>query len=220
MLPLSFASPGGGLAVLAIGAHPDDIEIGAGGTLRALVRAGALASIRWVVLSAEGDRQAEARAGAAAFLDGGPQPDLIIGSFRDGYFPYEGGAVKTFVAGLAEGHHPDLVLCPRRLDLHQDHRLVGDLTWNTFRNHLVLEYEIPKYDGDLGQPNVFVKLTHEECEDKVSRILGAYPSQASKPWCTPDTFVGLARLRGIECRSEGGYAEAFEARKIVLTTKA
>jgi LmbE family N-acetylglucosaminyl deacetylase len=208
--------PGTGIRLLAIGAHPDDIEIGAGGSILTLVRAGSLGSVRWVVLSGDNVRVEEARAGAEAFLEGGPPPDLTTASFRDGYFPYDGGAVKSFVAGLALEPPPDVILSPRRDDLHQDHRVVAELVWNTFRDHLILEYEIPKYDGDLGRPNLFVELSEAACADKIARLQAVFRSQAEKPWWTRETFMSLARLRGIECRSSSGLAEAFEARKVVL----
>ena len=206
---------GQGLRLLVIGAHADDIEIGCGGTILRLIDEGRLASVRWVVLSAIGERAAEARTAASRVLGALPA-EVDIGDFRDGYFPYLGATVKDRIQALAAGPAVDLVLTHRREDLHQDHRLVADLTWNAFRDHLVLEYEIPKYDGDLGSPNTFVELSEDVARRKIELLMGSYPSQADKHWFSPETFRALLRLRGIESRSASGLAEGFTARKIVV----
>jgi LmbE family N-acetylglucosaminyl deacetylase len=205
----------GGLRVLAIGAHSDDIEIGCGGTVLRLVEDGLAASVGWVVLSAAGERAEEAQASAAAFLKQAPEHEVVLRDFRDGFLPYSGFQVKEFFEELKR-FDPDLVLTHRRADVHQDHRLVGELTWNTFRNHLVLEYEIPKYEGDLGQPNLFVTLDRSCCERKIELLMEGFRSQRDRRWFTEDTFWSLLRLRGLESNSPSTYAEAFHARKLVL----
>jgi LmbE family N-acetylglucosaminyl deacetylase len=205
----------GGLRVLAIGAHSDDIEIGCGGTVLRLVEDGLAASVGWVVLSAAGERAEEARASAASFLKHAPEHEVVVRGFRDGFLPYEGYQVKEFFEELKR-FDPDLVLTHRRADVHQDHRLVGELTWNTFRNHLVLEYEIPKYEGDLGQPNLFVTLDRSRCERKIELLMEGFRSQRDRRWFTEDTFWSLLRLRGLESNSPSTYAEAFHARKLMI----
>jgi LmbE family N-acetylglucosaminyl deacetylase len=205
----------GGLRVLAIGAHADDIEIGAGGTVLRLVEDGLAASVGWVVLTAAGERAEEAQASAAAFLKQAPEHEVVLRDFRDGFLPYSGWEVKEFFEELKR-FDPDLVLTHRRDDVHQDHRLVGELTWNTFRNHLVLEYEIPKYEGDLGHPNLFVTLDRSRCERKIELLMESFLSQRHHRWFTEDTFWSLLRLRGLESNSPTTYAEAFHARKLVI----
>jgi LmbE family N-acetylglucosaminyl deacetylase len=204
------------LRVLAIGAHADDIEIGCGGTLLRLVAEHPNVSVDWVVLSGLGERAGEAADSAAAFLQGAAETRVTVEQFRDGFFPYLGGAVKEFFEQLKTRVAPDLVLTHRLEDRHQDHRLVAELTWNTFRDHLVLEYEVPKYEGDLGQPNLFVPLTQDQCERKVELLRKCFPSQAGRAWFSDDTFMALLRLRGVESNAPGRYAEAFHARKLVL----
>jgi LmbE family N-acetylglucosaminyl deacetylase len=206
----------GGLSVLCLGAHPDDIEIGAGGTVLQLAAAGRLASAAWVVLSGTPERAREGRRSAAAFLDGVADPTIAFHEFRDGYFPAAFGEIKDAFEGLKASVRPDLVLVPRTDDAHQDHRLVAQLAWNTFRDHLILEYEIPKYDGDLGAPDVFVPLDEAILERKIDLIAGAFGSQAGRTWFDPETFRGLARIRGIEAGGDVRYAEAFHARKLRL----
>ena len=214
MLTLAFDRvPGRRFAVLAIGAHPDDIEIGCGGTILRLVADGLVASARWVVLSGGGRRSDEARRSAAAFLDGVSEQEVTVAAFRDGFFPYDGGAIKETFEGLKGALAPDIIFTPRREDLHQDHRLVSELTWNTFRDHLILEYEIPKYEGDLGAPNLFVELTEESCRRKVDLLRETYRSQADKSWFNGQTFWAMLALRGVECRSRTRYAEGFTCRK-------
>jgi len=199
--------------VLAIGCHADDIEIGCGGTLIALTRAHPGLAITWVVLAAPGERAAEARASAETFLADAAESDVQVHEFRDGFLPYLGGEVKDVFEGL-KVVQPDLVFTHTRHDLHQDHRLACELTWNTFRNHLILEYEIPKYDGDLGSPNVFVPLEEAVVEAKLRIVREHYPSQRGKHWFDDELFRGLMRLRGME--SSTRYAEAFTCRKLTL----
>jgi LmbE family N-acetylglucosaminyl deacetylase len=205
-LELGGAAP---LKVLAIGAHADDIEIGCGGTLLRLAQAAEL-DLHWVVLSAVGERAGEARASAAAF-----GASVEVETFRDAFFRY-GGEVKDFFEALKSRVQPDVVLTHHDADRHQDHRLVAELTWNTFRDHLILEYEIPKYDGDLGTPNVFFDLEEDVARRKVELLLKSFPSQREKRWFTADLFMGLMRLRGMESNSPSGLAEGFYARKLVL----
>jgi LmbE family N-acetylglucosaminyl deacetylase len=199
--------------VLAIGCHADDIEIGCGGTLIALTRARPGLEVTWVVLAAPGDRAAEARASARALLPDAGVSDVRVYEFRDGFLPYVGGEVKDVFEGLKDVR-PDLVFTHTRHDLHQDHRLACELTWNTFRDHLILEYEIPKYDGDLGSPNLFVPLEESLVEEKLRVLRDHYSSQHGKHWFDDELFRGLMRLRGMESATR--YAEAFTCRKLAL----
>ncbi|MGD8279434.1 MAG: PIG-L deacetylase family protein [Gemmatimonadota bacterium] len=217
MLSLALAASGrNGLRVLCLGAHPDDIEIGCGGLVLSLLGARPDVEVRWVVLGAHGDRADEARASAGGFLAGAARADVDVLDFRDGFFPGESVRIKEWFEALKGRIEPDLILTHRQADRHQDHRTVSELTWNTFRHHLVLEYEIPKYDGDLGQPNVFVPVAPETRTRKVALLLEHFASQRGRTWFTADTFEGLMRLRGIECASPTGFAEAFHARKLTL----
>lgn len=203
---------------LFIGAHSDDIEIGCGGTAMQLARAYPRAKFHWVVLGASGARAAEARRGARLAL--GPRADatVLVESFRDGFFPADFTAIKSFYETLKRLPPPDAIFTHQREDLHQDHRVASELTWNTFRNHLILEYEIPKWDGGLGSPACFVPLSAATLRRKVTLLMKVYATQRTRAWFTPSTFEGLARLRGIECNAPDGYAEAFYARKLVLGT--
>jgi LmbE family N-acetylglucosaminyl deacetylase len=210
MLTLDLAAGRERLAVLAIGAHADDIELGCGGTLLRLARDLPQLELTWVVLSAAGARYEEAQAGAQAF----GASTVELRDFEDAFFKY-GRDVKDYFETLKR-FEPDVVLTHTDNDRHQDHRLVCELAWNTFRDHLILEYEIPKYDGDFGSPNVFVPLDEEVAAAKVEALLGSFPSQASKPWFDESLFRALMRLRGMECRSPSGLAESFYARKLVL----
>jgi LmbE family N-acetylglucosaminyl deacetylase len=203
--------------VLAIGCHADDIEIGCGGTLLALARAYPELEVDWVVLAAEGSRADEARASAKGFLAGFSNSCVEVFGFRDGFLPYLGGEVKDAFEALKSRVDPQLVLTHTGYDFHQDHRLACELTWNTFRNHAILEYEIPKVDGDLGRPNVFVPLSAELVEEKLALLERFFPSQGVRHWFDRETFLGLMRLRGMECVAPDRYAEAFTARKTVLT---
>lgn len=205
-------------SVLCLGAHPDDIEIGAGATLRRLCRAVPGVKIHWVVFSGVAERAAEARASAEEFLQGASY-ELTLHAFSDSHFPSELRAIKSRFHELAAAAHYDLVLTHHRDDAHQDHRVIADLTWNAFRDHLVLAYEVPKYDGDLGQPSVFVAASDEDRAFKSDALLRHYASQRAKHWFSRETFDALMRLRGLECRSPTGYAEAFHARKIVVAPR-
>jgi LmbE family N-acetylglucosaminyl deacetylase len=207
-------------SVLCLGAHCDDIEIGAGATVLKLVAAQPALRVHWVIFSSTERRAAEARASASDFLAAAASVDLQIQTFSDGFFPAEGQAIKRYFEELKTQVTPDLVLTHYRGDRHQDHRMISDLTWNTFRDHLVLEYEVPKFDGDLDHPNCFVPIDDEQRAFKVDAILRHYASQRAKEWFTGETFNALMRIRGVECRSRTGYAEAFHARKIVAAPMA
>jgi LmbE family N-acetylglucosaminyl deacetylase len=201
--------------ILLLGAHCDDIEIGCGATVRLLCERLPGARFVWVTLSSEGEREAETRRAAARVLDGASSAEVFVERFRGSYLPQGGAALKEYVDALKR-FQPALVFTHHRHDLHQDHRIVNELTWNTFRNHLVFEYEIPKFDGDLGAPNTFVPLTRLELEAKCRMLMDCFPSQHERSWFTPDTFQALARLRGIECAAPDGFAEAFYVRKLSL----
>jgi LmbE family N-acetylglucosaminyl deacetylase len=202
--------------ILFIGAHSDDIEIGCGGTVQELLRRYPRARVHWVVLSGEDGRDREAHASARRLLKQAYRPgNVIVSNFRGSYFPAEFAALKDFFETL-KPIAPDLVFSHCREELHQDHRVLGELTWNTFRNHVVLEYEIPKFDGGLGSPSVFVPLTRAMVRFKVQHLMKTFASQRSRRWFTPETFEGLMRLRGIECNAPSGYAEAFYSRKLVF----
>jgi LmbE family N-acetylglucosaminyl deacetylase len=202
--------------VLCLGAHCDDIEIGCGGTLLRLLELKPDLSIVWIAFSSDALRAGEARASAGIFLSDVAEPRVSIETFRGRYFPYVGGEIKEYFDQLAVELDPDVIFTHYRFDLHQDHRLTCELTLNTFRDHLILEYEIPKYDGDVGQPNVYVPLDASQVERKVSTILSCFQSQRDKHWFTEETFRAMLRLRGIESKSPSGYAEAFHCRKLVL----
>lgn len=216
MIDLKLSRRGGSLNVLCLGAHCDDIEIGCGGSVLKLVESYRSTSFTWVVLSSDDKRKREAQASAAIFLAGASQKKIMVASFRDGFFPYIGGDIKDYFESLKRQLNPDLIFTHARSDLHQDHRLVSDLTWNTFRDHFILEYEVPKYDGDLGRPNVFVHLNEHHCRAKIATILGQFKSQRGNQWFTKETFRALLRLRGIESNAPSGTAEAFTSRKQVL----
>jgi LmbE family N-acetylglucosaminyl deacetylase len=217
MLPLGLGRAGDGpLRLLAIGAHADDIEIGCAGTILKLIDREALSEVCWVVLTGETRRAAEAARSADALLAGVPSQRVILKDFRDGYFPYDGGDIKTFFEQLKGELSPDLILTHRRADLHQDHRVTCELTWNTFRDHLILEYEVPKYDGDMGRPNLYVGLDESIRRRKLDHLTTHFGSQASKRWFEDDLFSGLLRLRGMECNSPTAYAEAFYCPKATL----
>jgi LmbE family N-acetylglucosaminyl deacetylase len=203
-------------SILALGAHCDDIEIGCGGALLALRRSYPDADIRWVVFSSNDVRRKETLDCARRLLGPGAEERVHVEAFRDGFLPYEGAAVKEAFERVKHEVSPDLILTHYRDDLHQDHRLVNELTWNTWRDHLILEYEIPKWDGDLGQPNFFVPLTAADVDAKVAAVLEAHASQAVKQWLDADTLRALMRLRGVECNAPERHAEAFYARKLVL----
>jgi LmbE family N-acetylglucosaminyl deacetylase len=216
MRGLHLARPNEALSVLCLGAHSDDIEIGAGGTILGWIASGVRLSVQWCVLSAIGPRAAEAEASAAAFLAGAASSAVALGRFEDSFFPYQGADIKAWLRGLKADVKPDVILTHARNDAHQDHREICQLTWNLFRDHIILEYEIPKWDGDLGQPNVYMPLTAAVLERKIELLLSHFGTQRSKDWFDAETFTGLARLRGMECRAREGYAEAFVLRKARL----
>jgi len=203
--------------ILCLGAHSDDIEIGCGGTVLELVAANPGLRVTWVVFSGNATREAEARRASRQFLRGSGRAQVITRQQRDGFFPSQTTEIKEFFEQLKTLCSPDLVFTHYRDDRHQDHRTISDLTWNTFRNHFVLEYEIPKYDGDLATPNVFVPVSQRQARRKVSVLLSAFKSQVGQHWFTPDLFFGLMTLRGIECCAESGYAEAFHSRKAIVS---
>jgi LmbE family N-acetylglucosaminyl deacetylase len=217
MLPLLIGLPETArVRVLAIGAHPDDIEIGCTGTILKLVQQDAVSEICWVVLSGDGQRETEARRSADALIGDVPQRKVVLADFADGFFPHDGREVKSFFEQLKGEFSPDVIFTHQRGDLHQDHRLSCELTWNTFRDHLILEYEVPKYDGDMSAPNIFVPLEEGLLRQKIDHLMRNFGSQRSKPWFREDLFSGLLRLRGMECNSPTSYAEAFYCRKAVL----
>lgn len=205
----------GPLNVLCLGAHSDDIEIGCGGTILRLAKQFPDTAYHWVVFSATGERESEAIRAATLFA-GTSLKEPLLKTFPDGFMPYVGAEVKAVFEELKQSVSPDLILCPWRKDAHQDHRLISELTWNTFRDHLILEYEIPKYDGDMGQPNVFVPLEAQLYKKKIQHIMDAFQSQRTKRWFEERTFLSVMRLRGMECNAPSGYAEAFHCRKLVL----
>jgi len=202
--------------VLAIGCHADDIEIGCGGLLLTLAESSPGLEVDWVVLAAPGERADEARASAESFLSGVAAARVEVHDFRDGFLPYVGGEVKDVFEALKQRVDPQLVLTHAGYDFHQDHRLACELTWNTFRNHLILEYEIPKYDGDLGRPNLFMPLAADVVEQKLALLEQHFLTQAGKHWFDRELFLGLMRLRGMETAAPERYAEAFTCRKLVL----
>jgi LmbE family N-acetylglucosaminyl deacetylase len=213
-LPQDPAAP---LKLLFLGAHCDDIEIGCGGTVLKLLSARSNLEVVWVVFSSSEQREREARASASLFLARAKQNVLVL-KFRDGFFPYQGTEIKEFFEELKKDVNPDLIFTHYRDDRHQDHRTISDLTWNTWRQHLILEYEIPKYDGDLSTPNCFVPLEEDVCARKVKYICDVFQSEGNKAWLTEDTFRAILRLRGVECAAPDKYAEAFYCRKLVLGT--
>ena len=217
MLELNLCEPAGSVyRVLCLGAHSDDIEIGCGGTVLALLERHQNVVVRWIVFSSNVERASEARSSANAFLDRALEKEVVVKEFRDGFFPFLGGQIKDEFETLKRECSPDLVFTHHRDDRHQDHRLISDLTWNTFRRHLILEYEIPKYDGDLGAPNFFVPLEKSACSRKIQIIIDSFKSQSQKQWFDEETFLAILRLRGMEANSPTRYAEAFYCRKAVL----
>lgn len=199
--------------ILCIGAHSDDIEIGCGGTILRLLQDIPAANVQWVILGAAGERANEAVESANLFLAKAGNKKVVVKGFRDGFFPHQGVEIKQFFEELKREVAPDLILTHYRHDLHQDHRVVSELTWNTFRDHLILEYEIVKYDGDLGTPNFFVQLSESISRQKVGNILTSFRSQKGKAWFTEDTFLAILRIRGVECNAVERYAEGFYCRK-------
>jgi len=216
MIQSMFSLPGDRLSVLCLGAHSDDIEIGCGGTILKLIESYPATEFAWVILSSDKKREEEAKSSAAEFLDGAGAKNVVIKSFRDGFFPYIGGEIKDYFESLKQAVNPDLIFTHSRADLHQDHRLVSELTWNTFRDHLILEYEVPKYDGDLATANVFVPLEERYCQKKIKSIMNRFPSQSANQWFTEETFRATLRFRGIESNAPSGFAEGFICRKMIL----
>lgn len=204
------------LKILCLGAHSDDIEIGCGGTILRLLSEYEDVQVHWVILGSNGQREGEAVASANRFLAEAKQKQIMIKNFNDGFFPYMGGEIKLFFEELKSKTSPDIILTHYRHDLHQDHRLISELTWNTFREHFILEYEIIKYDGDLGSPNLFVHLNETTCGNKIGFIMDSFISQKGKDWFTPDVFLSILRIRGIESKAPGRYAEAFYCRKAIV----
>jgi LmbE family N-acetylglucosaminyl deacetylase len=204
------------LRLLCVGAHCDDIEIGCGATLLALQARRRRVVVDWVVFSGDAKRRAETALALRMLVRPASRGKLLFGDFPDGHFPAAYGEVKDFCEGLKRLPDPDLILCHERDDRHQDHRIVNEVVWNTFRDHLVLEYEIPKWDGGLGQPNVYVPVDARQARAKVNALVKAYGTQTARSWFTRDTFMAMLRLRGVECRSPTGYAEAFHGRKLRL----
>lgn len=218
MIPLRLdREPGYQLRVLCLGAHPDDVEIGCGGTLMRLASRSDRLRVTWVVFSGEGDREREARESGERLVGRASSLELEILDFPDGYLPDRRADLKEVFERVKRASTYDLIFTHRGGDRHQDHRVISRLTWETFRDHLVLEYEIPKYDGDLGRPNVFVPLTAEIARAKAEHIVASFPSQRSKGWFGEDTFLALSRLRGVESGHPEAHAEAFHGRKIPLT---
>jgi LmbE family N-acetylglucosaminyl deacetylase len=218
MLPLHLTrNPAAPLKLLLLGAHSDDIEIGCGGTILQLLAERPNVDVEWIVFSSTSEREREARTGAACFLEQCTgMKHVQVHHFRDGYFPYQGAQIKEFFEGLKEQLDPDMIFTHCRDDRHQDHRVINELTWNTWRQHWILEYEVPKYDADLGVPNIFVPIAQDTGALKARYICDTFGSERGKAWMTPDTFLALLRIRGIECAAPDRYAEAFHCRKLVL----
>lgn len=216
MVPFQLGGDRQRLRVLCVGAHSDDIEIGCAGTLLKWLAEYDTLEVTWVVFCAIGPRAVEARRSAQALMRRAARLQVVLGDFEDAHFPADFVRAKAFMREVGAMGSPDVVLTHRLEDRHQDHRLVADLTWQTFRKHLVLEYEIPKYEGDLGQPNLFVPLASAVAERKVRHLLKHFGSQRAKDWFSDSTFRSLMALRGIECRAASGLAEAFHVRKAVL----
>ncbi|HWE16736.1 MAG TPA: PIG-L deacetylase family protein [Hyphomicrobiaceae bacterium] len=216
MIALSLNDGRGELSVLCLGAHSDDIEIGAGGALLAWLGQDLRLHIQWCVLSADGERETEARGSAEAFLDGAVSARVEIMQFRTSFFPAQSTEIKVWFEELKARARPDLILTHRHDDLHQDHREVSRHTWATFRDQLILEYEIPKWDGDVGRPNLYVPIPAAVLERKIRLLLAHFGTQARKDWFDAEVFRGLARLRGMECGAPERFAEAFVARRVVL----
>jgi LmbE family N-acetylglucosaminyl deacetylase len=204
------------LRILCLGAHCDDIEIGCGGTIIKLTAMQRELEMRWIVFCSGEQRREEALRSADVFLKNVAKRKVIVHSFKDGFLPYVGGEVKEEFEQLKNEFSPDVILTHYRHDLHQDHRLVSELTWNTYRSHLILEYEIPKYDGDFGSPNIFVELDEAVCHRKVATIVGGFPSQSDKQWFSRDLLLSVLRIRGVEANARTGFAEGFYCRKAML----
>lgn len=216
MRRLTFEDAASPMNLLCLGAHADDLEIGAGGTVLRLLEEHPSTKVRWVVFSTTPTRAREARLAADLALKDVGEVTVQLLEFEDSHFPSQLRDIKAHFESLKQDFEPDLILTHYGDDAHQDHRTISELAWNTFRDHLILEYEIPKYDGDLGRPGLFVPLTEEQAERKIELIFEAFGSQADKHWFDRELFRGLLRMRGMECRAPDGYAEAFYSRKVVL----
>lgn len=216
MIPLTPRGADGGLRVLLLGAHSDDIEIGCAGTLLRWLDEYPSLEVLWVVFSAVEQREGEARQSAQRLLAGAARSKVIVGNLTDGRFPAEFDRAKDFASGLRAEFEPDVIFTHRLEDRHQDHRVVAELTWQTWRDHLILEYEIPKYEGDLGQPNVYVPISEAHRDRKLQHLNEHFATQRSKDWFRDETFDAMMRLRAIECRAPSGFAEAFHARKLAF----
>jgi len=217
MLRLTFGSRNGSpRKVLCLGAHADDIEIGAGGAILRLCDQYDDLEVFWVVFAASGPRGAEARKSASVFLKKAYRKTVVVKSFRDGFFPFQGARIKEYFEDLKESFDPDVILTHNRSDLHQDHRFISEATWNTFRDHFILEYEIVKYDGDLGSPNFFVGLDAETCRKKIGAIMTCFKTQNNRKWFTEETFLSILKLRGIESSAKDAYAEGYYCRKMAF----
>lgn len=204
------------LTILCLGAHSDDIEIGCGGTMLKLLSEYKNAEVHWVVFSANEKRSTEAEKSAKLFLANAGQKQIAVKNFRESFFPYVGAEIKESFEKLKLEVSPDIIFTPYRNDLHQDHRLISELTWNTFRNHLILEYEVVKYDGDLGTPNLFVHLNEAQCKQKINYIMESFQTQEHRDWFTPDAFFSILRIRGVESKAPEKYAEGFYCRKVII----
>jgi len=203
--------------ILCLGAHSDDIEIGCGGTILELLRLYRRLEFHWVVFTSGAQREREARRSADLFLKGAAKKTVTVLDYRNGFFPFVGVPIKEYFEKLKADTSPDVIFTHTREDLHQDHRIINQLTWNTWRNHMILEYEIPKYDGDLRTPNFYVPFDRKIGERKIKYLMECFGTQRDKQWFTPDTFAGLMRIRGIEVNSAGKFAEGFYARKMTFS---
>ena len=202
--------------VLCLGAHSDDIEIGCGGTVLRMIEQSKSIEFYWLVLSSNSPRAREAERSAKAFLRGARRKTVVVKSFRDGFLPYIGAPVKEVFEEIKKIFVPDVIFTHFRHDLHQDHRMACELTWNTFRNHFILEYEIPKYDADLRSPNFFVPLSDTQARKKVNGLMRYFGTQRNKQWFSEDLFYSLMRLRSIEVAAPTKHAEAFYCRKALM----
>lgn len=216
MLRLRFFEKNQELRILCLGAHPDDIEVGCGGTIQRLIEEVHETHFFWIVFSGDGKRGKEAYEGARVFLNKVKSKKIDVQQFRESYFPFIGARIKDYFEKLKKEFSPDIIFTHYTNDAHQDHRLVSNLTWNTFRDHFILEYEVPKYDGDLGNPNLYVHLNESDVQRKIEYICDIFRTQKEKQWFTEETFRSILRIRGVESNSPSKYAEAFYCRKIVL----
>ena len=202
------------IKILCLGAHPDDIEIGCGGSLLKLTSTYDT-EVNWVVFSASEERKNEAITSANKFLEKSNKKTIIIKDYKESFFPYEGEKIKKYFYEIQD-YNPDLIFTHFKMDGHQDHKTINELTWNTFRNNTILEYEIPKYDGDISNPNLYIILDKEQCRNKIKYINETFQTQQNKHWFNEQTFWSILTIRGVESRSATKYAEAFYANKIVI----